>query len=233
MKVKVLFYIFLMLLSFLLSAYLTTGFILKNQKTVSCPDIKGLTVYEAEALLRKKGLNLKVSRSEKRKDVPKGVVLFQQPEPNALIKEGRTVHVTVSLGPEMVVVPNLKGLSLRVAEDLLSEKNLKIQKKIFVPSKIEDRILAHVPAAGERVPEGGGITVIVGMKPPEFYVVPDVTGSDFNQIIEELESKGIDYKVVYRRGERSQSEGRITLEKRPGTILSPNEVLVINVFLGG
>lgn len=230
---KFAFCFFIMLFSFLLSFYLALAFMLKTQNTVTCPDLTGMSVNEAELVLEKKGLKLQVSGSEKRKDVPKDMIVRQRPEPGISIKRGRKVYVTLSSGPEMVIVPDFRGLTLEAAEALASQKNLKIKETIFVPSKNHNKILAHIPDANEKVVEGGGITLIIGKSPVEFFVAPDISGWDFNSILEELESKNIPYKVVFKRRGNSSPESKVELEKKEGTIFRSDETLIINVFLGG
>ncbi|MFC1565203.1 PASTA domain-containing protein [candidate division KSB1 bacterium] len=67
-----------------------------------------------------------------------GTVLSQKPPPFSVVKKGRTVHLTVSLGEQEVTVPNLIGISARDAEITLLENNLKAGEIQYQPSSMPD-----------------------------------------------------------------------------------------------
>ncbi|MCX7857451.1 MAG: PASTA domain-containing protein [Deltaproteobacteria bacterium] len=230
---KKLFYVLVMFITFIFSMYLTMGFLLKTEKTILCPDIRGLTLPEAELILKKCGLELQILRQEKRSDVAKGVIVRQRPEGNVPVKKGRRVYVTVSAGPDLVIVPNVKGLTVETAYAVVSEKKIKIKEKILVPSKYDGKVLAQIPKESEKILEGEGIVVIVGRKPEKYFVMPEISNWDFKELIEELESKEISYKITYEKNENPGWLNRITVDKKPGTIFRSSETVSINVFIGG
>jgi len=218
---------------FFFSFFSTISFLLKTQRLVACPDVRRLSVEQAEVVLKRSGLELQISRYEKRKDVAKGLIIQQRPEPNVPLKLGRKVYVTVSSGPELIIVPDLKGLKLDVAEGVLSERKLKISKKIFVPSENEGKILAHEPEENREVLEGEGITLFVGKRPKTFFVMPDVSNWELKDLLDELDLKGVPYRVTYVRSETQRSSSKVSVGKRPGTIFRSEEELEVTVLLGG
>ena len=78
-------------------------------KTVTVPDLKNMTVSEAEAELAKVGLKGKEGESVYSDDVENGRVAAQKPGKGSTAKAGSTVTYQLSKGPETVEVPNVVG----------------------------------------------------------------------------------------------------------------------------
>lgn len=85
---------------------------------VMVPDVKGLHLTEAESLLRKHKLTPVVSDSTYNTSQPGGIILDMTPTQGAVVKEGRSVYLTVNTNrPPMRVIPALiDNSSLREAE---------------------------------------------------------------------------------------------------------------------
>ena len=86
---------------------------------VRVPDIRNLTLEQAEQALR--SFNLQLSRAGERFDptVPRGFILSQDPSAGTAVPGRKRVSVVVSLGEEFSSVPELFGESQRSAEGLL------------------------------------------------------------------------------------------------------------------
>ena len=85
---------------------------------VSVPEVIGLQWDEAEALLRKHTLTPVVSDSTYNPSKPGGIILDMTPAQGSVVKEGRSVYLTVNTNrPPMRVIPDLiDNSSLREAE---------------------------------------------------------------------------------------------------------------------
>ena len=116
--------------------------------------------YEA---VEKEGLKLQVHESRHDKKVPKRVVLTQNPPAGRKVREGRTVLVAVSLGPELMPVPKLEGESLRSAKIALSNAKLRLGKVTFVdPTYGEDEaVTKQNPGYGKQVQRGQEVHLTV------------------------------------------------------------------------
>jgi eukaryotic-like serine/threonine-protein kinase len=82
----------------------------RGPRPIEVADVRGQPLDDATAVLSEAGLELAVSERRYDEDVPAGVVLTQDPGPEATLYRGDTVAVVVSRGPEPVVVPNLRGM---------------------------------------------------------------------------------------------------------------------------
>jgi len=125
--------------------------------------------------------------------VPEGYVVAQRPRPNDTVKQGRTISITVSLGPKTQRVPDLKDLSLRQGRLLLSRQKLGTGRVARVMREGESRetVLACSPAPGEELEEGAEVNLLVGVGGrPRRYMMPDLQGQDLLFIREKLEKRG-------------------------------------------
>src|SRR5690606_17763389 len=104
---------------------------------------------------------------------------------------GSTVTLTVSSGPEPVVVPDVRGMTVTEASQALSDANLLLGEQVQVESdEVEEgRIVEQDPAAGQQVPPGTAVTVQVSSGAGT-VTVPDVTGRTEGEARATLEGAG-------------------------------------------
>ena len=97
------------------------------KKEVPVPDVKNLTVDQASSRLSQDGLALGTTSEQYSDTVGTGKVISQSPGAGQSVKEGSSVNIVVSKGPEppqKVAVPNLIGMSKVDAQNALSAKGL-------------------------------------------------------------------------------------------------------------
>lgn len=120
-----LFFSFLIiLLSILILDKLIMPLSVGSKRVVRVPDITNLNQVEAQAVLENKSLRM-VKVSHQFDDlIPEGFILQQEPLPGEEVKKGRGIKITISKGSEEVLVPELRGFSLRQAEIILNRCHL-------------------------------------------------------------------------------------------------------------
>lgn len=110
--------------------------------TVAVPELAGMTMEDAGAVLAEVGLVLAVGSYEPSKTAPEGVVLSQEPAPGYRAEPGATVAVVVSSGP-----PDAPQRSRESEPSLADEVIAGIDMKPTEPPEVE------VP--GSEMPEAG------------------------------------------------------------------------------
>ena len=76
------------------------------------PDVKGMSVSEAEKMFRDQGLTYVVSDSNYVKNKPSGIILDLNPSVGQKVKEGRTIYLTINtLSTPLCVVPDVAAVS--------------------------------------------------------------------------------------------------------------------------
>ena len=193
-------YLITPVLVFCLSSYITVNVLLKTGATVICPDVRGQAVEDAKRIAEARGLSLVIVRYEPRNDVPYGLITVQKPEANITIRKGRVVNVLVSEGPQLVELPGVVSQTLEDAERMIKEKQLEVEKTIYVPNrKMEGKVIAQIPHSGTKMLEGSTVTLLVGKDPDVYYLMPEVKGTDIGALTDELDSKKIKYRLFYAK----------------------------------
>ena len=171
---------------------------------VEVPDVRNLTLDQAEQALRSAGLQL--SREGERFDpgVPRGFVLSQDPAPGTSVRGRRRVSVVVSLGEEFSSVPELFGESQRTAEHLVRSAGLQLGAITRAPSDQvgEGLVVGSDPGPESVLPQGSIVSLLVSTGAgEESYVMPDLLGREISGVRRQLEALG--FRVVALPGERS------------------------------
>ncbi|MBT2387670.1 Stk1 family PASTA domain-containing Ser/Thr kinase, partial [Streptomyces sp. ISL-11] len=127
-------------------------------RALDVPDVTGLSVADATAALRDKGLNVEVAGTEVFSDKPKGAVAGHSPAKGEQLAKGDTVTLTVSKGQEMVGVPDVTGKSEAEARRTLTAAGFKVQveRPFFFP---RDSVESQSVKAGDQAPKGSAITI--------------------------------------------------------------------------
>lgn len=140
----------------------------RHGEAVVVPDVKGMTVTEAEMLFRNRGLVCIVSDSSYVKNKPAGSILDVTPSAGQKVKEGRMIYLTINtLDIPLRSVPDVAdNSSVRQAQAKilaagfkLSEDELMSGEKDWVYGvKYQGRQLE----LGDKVPVGATLTLLVG-----------------------------------------------------------------------
>lgn len=163
--------IFLMVLIFVALILLTMfglNLYTRHGNSVEVPNLKGLQVNEALAILESAGLRYEIIDSlYEKKGVP-GAVLDQVQKPKSRVKSGRVIYLVVQArGKQMIAVPDVEDNSYRQAESLLSALGFKNIAKEVVPSAYKDLVFSvsyrgKDLKSGEKVPVDALLTLKVG-----------------------------------------------------------------------
>ena len=129
---------------------------------IAVPDVKGQTQSAATSALKKAGFTVKVS-SKPNSAVTKGTVYDQSPASGAPVAKGSEVTIMVSSGPEMVLVPDVKGQTEADAKTALAGVGLLVDVQDATPNDPSKpgQVAGTDPVAGTSVPKGSTVKVFV------------------------------------------------------------------------
>lgn len=124
------------------------------------PDVTGKPLAEAKSILEAAGFV--VASTEAFSDtVPKGNVISQKPDPNVVYETGSTVTLTVSKGPEVIIVPNVRDMSEAQARQTLTAAGL-TPKVVYVDAPDGGFVINQFPIAGSSAKRGDVVELEVG-----------------------------------------------------------------------
>lgn len=149
---------------------------------ISAPDLYNLTLDEAQRSLDKLNLNIRVNiEDEYSNEVEKGKIISQQPMSGATLQEGDTVTLVLSKGPMKGYIPNVVGLTLGEAENILKENKLSLGNIKYEYSDTYNNgiVIAQDPKSGsESNQEWGTVNVVVSKGQKEEVVQPPEEDDD-------------------------------------------------------
>ena len=136
-----------------------------NNDQVFAPELYNLTLDEAQRSLDDLNLNIRVNiEDEYSNEVEKGKIINQQPMAGHELKEGDTVTIVLSKGPKKANVPNVVGLTLEEAENILKENKLSLGNIKYEYSDAYNKgvVIEQDPKSGNEInQEWESINVVV------------------------------------------------------------------------
>ena len=164
--------VILLLLDFLLLPWWV------SKEETKVPKVVGMNEQEAVAILEDHDLNPIISDTTFNESFPKGAIALQRPEEGSTVKVGRRVYLFISGGEPTVLVPMLKGKSVRDAKFALERIGLKLGTVEQVPSSNpKNMIFDQEYVEGTPIKKGQtvGVSVSSGIETGEISV-PDLIG---------------------------------------------------------
>ena len=182
--------------------YMLDSFTHHGEK-IEVPNVVGKSLYDAETMLKDRGLLAMVVDSVYDKRAPKGSVLEQTPKSGFEVKGGRMVYLTVNLkGEPMVQLPDVVGHgSLREAVALLQSLGFKLTVHKPVIGRPKDLVLgvkqgARDVHAGETIPRDRALTLVIGGGEIDSTMYDEEEDLDFDGLgIEGIDEDGEDFDI--------------------------------------
>ena len=112
---------------------------------------------DAKKAMEAQGLKVKKASEQFDPDVDKGDVISTDP-PAGQVHKGDTINVTVSKGPELKVVPNVRGYYLDQARQILEKAGFEVKVNRLISFGF-DRVVGTTPGQGRKAPVGSTVTV--------------------------------------------------------------------------
>lgn len=162
--------------------FITLGWLDKytrHGESVEIPDIKGLTIENADPFFRAKNLQYQIIDSVFNRNAAPGTVVETVPPIGTRVKEGRTIYVTLnSFSSQSLIVPEVSDYSQRQAIAVLKSVGFENVEIKIVPGAYRDLVVGlerqGVPLdAGERVPITASLTLLVSSGQEEIEIPQD------------------------------------------------------------
>jgi beta-lactam-binding protein with PASTA domain/predicted Ser/Thr protein kinase len=205
-----------------------TLFVSLGPKLVHVPRVTGKDRDAARLALERAGFVVTV-KTAYNDQVHKGDVIDQNPNADQEIRKGSKVTITVSLGPELVKVPDVAGQPADTAAATLQSLGFDVTTNkdfsIDVPS---GKAIGTDPPAGEHLPKGSAVTLIVS-KGPETFPMPNVVGMDADQAKAKLKALGLKVHEVQVPG----SIGNKVVGQQPNAGTTVHQGEEVTIYVGG
>ena len=195
------------------------------------PDVTGLPGSEALSLLAQSGLRW-AEASEISDDVPAGQVIRTEPGAGGGITATEQVVVVISEGPELLVVPDVVGLSGSEALSVLARSGLRWAEASEISDDVPaGQVIRTVPGPGGGVAATEEVVVVIS-EGPGVLVVPDLVGLPSVEAYANLTDLGLSWVEVVEGSDTVVAGGVIRTEPGAGEQVDIGGEVVV-VISGG
>lgn len=157
-----------LLLMVIVYFYIYLPNITNHGETIQVPDLRAMTMEEAEKKVTESHLRLAVNDSAYLEDAPPLTILKQFPNVGEAVKENRAIYVSINrISAPTLPVPDIVDKSLINAEVVLKSSELRKGRILYEPypfrNLVKEMLYKGRPiAAGTRIPKGSTIDLVVG-----------------------------------------------------------------------
>ena len=181
----------LFVVGIILANFLIMPLMVGKGEEVTVPNVCNLPLDNAIEELKNAELEGVVVERRFDRIIEEGNVIIQEPLPDARVKRGRLINLTVSLGPETINVPFLSGVSYEQGVSIINKIGLVIGNvdSVFSDSVEQGKIIGTVPEAEARLKKGDQIRLLVSKG--LIRRMPNVVGTQLSQAQVILERMGL------------------------------------------
>lgn len=205
----------------LVSGYLTF-MVLSFSRTVAVPELKGKAVVEANEILSKSGLYLKVEGEDYDPVIPTGSIIRQDIPHGNKVKEQRGIKVVISKGSRVMYVPDLVGQTVEEAETAAKKSGLKTNRIIRVHSNTieKDSVIAQRPIPEEAIKNN--LSLVVSSGPYDIILnCPDLIGKSLDEATDISKKLGIKIEAT-GHGKKVRTQ-----KPKPNALIKTGETIFI------
>ncbi|MEU6882982.1 Stk1 family PASTA domain-containing Ser/Thr kinase [Streptomyces sp. NPDC046712] len=197
------------------------------------PAVLGKTEAQATKRLTDAGLDVGSTKRAFSDVYERGTVMATDPASGERIRGNGTVTLTVSRGPEIVKVPNLKGKPLAEAKRLLAKEGLApgVITKAFSQDIAQGAVISSDPEPGtERSPDSAVALVVSKGVPID---VPDVAGESVAEATSTLQEAGLKVEVATEQVHSPEAAGTVAAQSlAEGSRAAQGDRIVLTVSKG-
>jgi serine/threonine-protein kinase len=169
-------------------------FVIPHPTTV--PDVRGDTFRTAQAEAEEAGLELVQSGEEYSSTVLANRIVSQSLDPGSEAEEGDRLSVVLSLGPNLVPVPNVTGDTREAAQAALTDAGFEVRvEKAYHDTVPQGRVIEQSPDPDATHEVGRPVTITVsrGRTP---VAIPEVVGLAESEAAAILQAANLSVRVV-------------------------------------
>ncbi|WP_338496982.1 Stk1 family PASTA domain-containing Ser/Thr kinase [Streptomyces sp. SJL17-4] len=224
----------LLVLGVLLALGLGSGvWYINSGQFTRVPAVLGQTETEATKRITDAGLEVGTTKRAFSDVYERGTVMAVDPAPGERLRGNGTVTLTLSRGPELVKVPNLKNKPLAEARRVLAKEGLVagVITQKFSDTVAQGAVIASDPEPGtERSPDSAVALVVSKGSPID---VPDVTGETVDDATALLQDEGLKVVLAPERVHSPETAGSVAAQSlAEGSRAAEGDTITLTVSKG-
>ncbi|MFZ3497055.1 Stk1 family PASTA domain-containing Ser/Thr kinase [Streptomyces sp. 5.8] len=226
--------VLLTVLGVLLCLGLGTGvWYISSGQFTKVPNLLGKTEAEAKSQLSAAGLGVKRVDRKFSAAFDKGTVMNTDPAGGKRIRGNGAVTLTVSRGPEVIMVPDLKGKPLEAAKAELTSAGLTpgAVTQAFSQDVAQGSVISTDPGGGQKRALDTLVAMVVSKGRP--VPVPRVTGTSLDQARSTLEGLGLKVETAPEQVNSPSPAGTVANQSiGAGTQAAAGDTVTLTVSKG-
>lgn len=179
-----------------------------DRGVTTVPDLRESTLAEAEGEASDASLLLETIDSLPHPSTPRGHILMQSPLPGQEVAPGSAIQVILSSGPARHAVPQVAGLSVDRATDILRASGMEPTIEMVADMAPEGSVVGTNPAAGTPLEIPARLQLRVSSGPP-LVEVPDLVGLHESELEGALAAAMLEVGEISHELRLMDEEGRV------------------------
>lgn len=202
-----------------------------NVPEVAVPSFVGKPFGAAERLAADTRLRLELIEEAYSPNVPAGAVVSQDQPAGKKVKVGRVIGVVVSLGPELIAVPDIQRRSLVEARVMIDQARLRIGelRAAYNENVKGGFVISQDPQPGARIERGRPVNLVVS-KGPQVIEMPLLIGRSLTEVRRVLQELGVTLREVTTVPSSDLEPGIVVDQSPPPrTKIKPQDAVTVSV----
>ncbi|MDR1217661.1 MAG: PASTA domain-containing protein [Oscillospiraceae bacterium] len=195
------------------------------------PEVTGQKKADAQSALESAGFKVTVNEVS-HETVESGAVISQSPAGGTMQQKGSRVVLTVSTGPEPVIIPDVTGMSQSLAEKTLRDLGFSVSSEADFSDNVDkDKIISQSPKGGSKGKKGDAVTLTVslGVKTDN---LPDVSGLSLSAAQSALQALGVTVNTSEEYDDNIPEGSVISQSPQQGTIVKKGDTVTLKISRG-
>ncbi|MFH0948664.1 MAG: PASTA domain-containing protein [Elusimicrobiota bacterium] len=187
--------------------------LIHSKKDRVVPNVIGKNIADSLDVLSSMNLYLKKTGDDFNPDVPAGWIISQSPVAGSIIKEGKAVNVVVSVGGEVIFVPDLTNQTVRSIQLILRKNGLDLGEQDEKYSTVieKGKIISQNPNPRTAIQKNGLVNIVASLgAPPEgVLMMPDFYGKNITEAENWANQNGMKITTINKVKDSSVSESTV------------------------
>jgi beta-lactam-binding protein with PASTA domain len=198
---------------------------------VTVPNVEGLTQDAATAAITEAKLVMGTVTQQTSNTVATGKVISQDPASGSSVTEGSPVNLMISSGPQMVVVPNVEGLTQDAATTTITEAKLMMGTVTQQTSNTvaTGKVISQDPASGSSAAQGSPVKLVISSG-PQMVAVPNAEGLTQDDATTALTGAKLKVGTVTQQTSNTVATGKV-ISQDPASGSSVTEGSPVNLMI--
>jgi len=207
-----------------------------RSERITPPNVIGMTYEEAVIAANEYGLSIALEEPIFHNEVEEGRIIYQNPtSDHDNMAPGDPIRITISLGPTTYTMPDVTGMHIDAAKELLGEDvNILLNEQEHESDP--GTVYHQVPEPGTPIGDGTMVVLYVSMEAEEdsnYVLVPNLIGATREQAIELLREAYLISGVVLQDESTTFAVGRIfRQDPLPGEVVERESLVSFTISTG-